>query len=85
MEQELAAVDAWAQGQGASTAMSLLSQGINEAGLASSLYENISNTALQQDQQLGSAIGNFASSLAGGSTSGGKSIKEGPNGQLMFG
>jgi hypothetical protein len=26
------------------------------------------NTSLQQDQQLGSAIGNFASALAGGTT-----------------
>lgn len=69
MEQELAAVDSWSQGQGASTALKLLDTGINESGLASQLYQQIANTALSQDQELGTAIGRFASSLNSGSRS----------------
>lgn len=65
-QQDLAAADSWAQGQGTTTALQLLTTGINESGLASQLYENISNTALQQDNALGTAIGNFGAAMAGG-------------------
>ena len=87
MQQELSAVDAWAAGQGAQTAMSLLQSGISEAGLAGQLYQSITNTALQQDEQLGQSISNFGASLSGGggATPAGKSITVGPNGKLMFG
>lgn len=66
MQQDLAAVDAWAQGQGASTAISLLNSGISESGLAANLYQDIAANALKKDDELGSAFGAFASSLGGG-------------------
>jgi hypothetical protein len=77
-QQDLAAVDAWSQGQGSQLAMQLLQQGISESNLGAQLYGDISKTALQQDQSLGSAFGSFASSLAGG---GGSS----PKGTITFG
>lgn len=66
MQQELQAVDAWAQGEGANVAMSLLQQGFAESGLSAQLYQDIANNARQQDAALGTALSNFASSFAGG-------------------
>ena len=65
MQQELAAVDSWAQGEGASVAMNLLNQGINESGLASQLYSDMATRSIQQDANLGTALANFASSFGG--------------------
>lgn len=48
--------------QGAGIAQSLLQTGVQEAGLAANLYSSIMTTALQQDNQLGSAITALASS-----------------------
>jgi hypothetical protein len=86
-QQDLAAVDAWSQGQGASTAIQLLQQGIGESGMAARLYQSIANNALQQDQQLSQAVGNFASTLAGGTGGNSKDIvlKVGQNGQVGSG
>jgi hypothetical protein len=42
---------------------------LNAESLAQQIYTQIMNTSLQQDQQLGSAIGNFASALAGSNPS----------------
>lgn len=67
-QQELAAVDANAQAQGEQQALQLLNSGISESQLSGSLYQSILNGQLQQDQALSSSIGNFASSLAGGSS-----------------
>jgi hypothetical protein len=66
--QDLANAGQVASTQGANIAMSLLNTGISETQLSSQLYTQIMNEALAQDQQLGSAIGNFASALAGGGT-----------------
>lgn len=62
----LASIDMTAQAQGAQIAMNLLDRGVQESGLSAQLYQVILQNALQQDQQLGSAVGNFASALAGG-------------------
>lgn len=68
--EDLAAVDQTVAQQGTQIATNLLQQGISEQqgginalGLSADLYQQILNTALQRDQALGSAIGNFASSL----------------------
>lgn len=65
MQTDLAAVDAWAKGQGTETALKLLDTGINESALSATLYQDIAKNSLEQDNALGSAISKFASSLAG--------------------
>lgn len=74
-QQDLAAVDARAQAQGAQMAMQLLQTGIGETGLASGLYEQLLNQSVANDKGLSSAIANFASSLAGGQSGrGGRTV-----------
>ena len=58
---------------GQSIALQLLQQGatmtgmaVNTESLAANLYSEIMKEALAQDQELGKAIGNFASSIGGG-------------------
>jgi hypothetical protein len=58
--QDLANVQNRIVSQGASIAESLLSTGIQEAGLASSLYAQIMQTSLAQDQRLGNAFTSLA-------------------------
>lgn len=70
-QQDLAHVDQAMQAQGAELAMSLLQQGVSESNLSSQLYKGIMDNALKQDESLGTAFSSFASSLAGGGTSGG--------------
>lgn len=65
-QQELAAADTNAQAQGAALATQLLNSGISESQLSGQLYQSILNNQTQQDAALSSSIGNFASSLAGG-------------------
>jgi hypothetical protein len=60
---DLAAVDTRAASQGAEIATQLLQTGINETQLANGIYEQLLNHSIQQDNQLSSAVGNFASSL----------------------
>lgn len=67
-QQELAAVDSNAQGQGSQLALQLLNTGINETGMASQLYQQLMNNSISQDNQLGSSIANFASAAGGGGT-----------------
>lgn len=69
--QELANVDSLAATQGATIATQLLQQGVSEIssgisgqGLSAQIYQYLLQNALTQDQQLGQAIGSFASSLA---------------------
>jgi len=62
----LANVDNVAVTQGADIAMKLLQTGVQESQLSAELYNLILQNALGQDQALGSAIGNFATGLAGG-------------------
>lgn len=64
--QDLANLQETVSGQGAQMALQLLQSGINETGMASTLYSQIMNTALEQDKNLGSAISSFASAAAGG-------------------
>jgi hypothetical protein len=71
-QQDLQNLSETVQGQGAQMALQLLQTGINETGMASSLYNSIINETLGKDQQLGSAISSFASAAAGGSGAGGK-------------
>lgn len=63
MHQDLANVDQLASGQGATIALQLLNTGINETQLSSALYGQLLNLAVQQNTQLGSAIGTLATSL----------------------
>lgn len=65
-QQELSQVDSRAQAQASEMAQQLLTTGINESGMASELYSNLMGHALQQDQQLSSALASFAGSMAGG-------------------
>ena len=54
--------------QGATLADQLLQQGISESQLAGSLYNELVGTNVQLNNQTNQAIGNLASSLAGGTT-----------------
>ena len=65
-QQDLANVDTTVVSQGANIALQLLNQGVSESQLSAQLYSTILNTALQQNQNLSTAIGNFASAAAGG-------------------
>jgi hypothetical protein len=71
--QDIQAASDRALAAGQDVAMKLLQQGstmvgqaANTEGLAAQLYGTIMNDALTRDNALGAAIGNFASSLAGG-------------------
>jgi hypothetical protein len=62
----LADIDQTATFQGAQLAQRMIETGINEAQLSTRLYAALMQQALERDQQLGSAIGSFATALAGG-------------------
>ncbi len=49
-------------------AQSLLSSGIQESQMSDELYQNIMNQSMQEDQNLSTAIGNFAAMAAGATT-----------------
>ena len=53
--------------QGATIATNLLQQGISETNMADQMYAQLMQVRMQQDAQLSSAVGNFASALALGS------------------
>lgn len=69
-QQDLANADKAAQAQGAQLGLQLMQTGISETGMASQLYEQILQSALQKDQNLGSAISSFASAAGGGTPTG---------------
>ncbi len=72
--QDLAAAQQQGAAQANSMAMQLLNSGIQSTQMSDQLYQDIMNQSMQQDQDLSSAIGNFASMAAGGTGStGGKS------------
>lgn len=73
-QQEIASATANSKSQGASIAMQLLQTGINESGLASKLYENMMQNALQQDQALAGSIQNFATAMGGSGSGNGQQI-----------
>jgi hypothetical protein len=68
--QALANVDQTVAAQGFQMADQLYQQGVQESGMASNLYQQIMQVNAQSDAALSSAIGNFASALAGGGGSG---------------
>ena len=65
-QQALASVDERAQAASSQMAMQLLQTGISEEEASSQLYQDIIGDTLKSDATLGSAFGNFASSLTGG-------------------
>lgn len=67
-QQALANVDTTSASQGASLALNLLNEGVNETQLSSQLYQQIMSTTLQQDQNLQNAVSNFATAAGGGGT-----------------
>ena len=62
-QQDIQRVSDTAVTQGAQIAMQLYSQGVAETGMADQIYAQLMQTALQQDQALGQAVGNFAGAL----------------------
>ena len=73
--EDLANVDSVAAGQGAQLALNLYNSGVSEVtsgvsaeGASAQLYQYLLQQALTKDQQLGSAIGSFASSLVPATT-----------------
>lgn len=64
-QQDLAGVDQTLVTNGAQIATNLLSQGVNETGLAANLYNTIMQTNMKTDAALGSALSGFAGAMAG--------------------
>jgi hypothetical protein len=64
--QALAQAEMAAQTQGAQTAMSLLNSGLQASQMSAELYNMILQNSLNQDRELGSAVSNFATAMAGG-------------------
>jgi len=54
--------------QATNMATTLLNSGIQESQVADQIYQNIMNQSMQEDQDLSSAIGNFAAMAAGPTT-----------------
>jgi hypothetical protein len=63
-QQDLQALNERTVGQGAQIATQLFNTGLTEAQMASSIYEQLMQTSINQDNQLSGSIANFASSLA---------------------
>lgn len=62
---DLQALNQRVQTQGAQIATQLYSEGVQESQLSSSIYEQLMKVSQEEDQQTSSAIGSFASALAG--------------------
>ena len=67
---ELAQVDQQALISTAQIGQQLMTTGLQETEMSSSLYTTLANIDQTQTANIGKAIANFASSLSGGSTSG---------------
>jgi hypothetical protein len=63
--QDLANLSSTVVAQGAQIATGLLQQGVSESEFASSIYEQLMNTSIQQDKDLSASIANFAGALGG--------------------
>jgi hypothetical protein len=63
-QRDLANVDSQMVSQGADVAMKLLSQGVQQTGMSSQLYNTIMQQAMQEDQALGDALTAFTRSMA---------------------
>lgn len=66
MEQELAAADQTAAAKGGELAIQLFQRGMDESNISNHLYEAILQQDLERDKELGAAVGNFTTALAGG-------------------
>ena len=64
--QALAQAEMAAQTQGAQTAVALLNSGLQASQMSAELYNMILQNSLNQDRELGSAVSNFATAMAGG-------------------
>lgn len=62
--QDLAAVQERTAAQGAQLATQLFSQGVSEMQLSDSIYAQLMNEQIQQDQQMSSSIATFTQALA---------------------
>lgn len=60
----LASIDMTASVKGAEIAQQLIDRGINETQLSGALWQNILRASMARDEELGKAIGGFASALA---------------------
>lgn len=65
MEQDLANVDRMASSEGSKIAIQLLQAGVNETQLSEQIYSQLLNLAVNQDANLGKAIGQFSMAAAG--------------------
>lgn len=65
LAQDLNAIDQQAAGAVFAAADQLYSQGLRQAGISSSLYQQILATTSAQNQQTANAVSNFVSALAG--------------------
>ncbi len=77
--QDLAAAQQAGVTQATNMAAQLLSTGVQDTQMSDQLYQDIMNQSMQEDQDLSSAIGSFASMAGGGlgGTSGGTSNRAG--------
>lgn len=71
--QDIANTQAQMAGQGANVAMQLYSQGVSEEQVAAQIQEGLLSNTIQSDASFTSALGTFASALAG--SAGGSNIK----------
>lgn len=60
----LANIDQTTAAQGAEIAMKLLDKGIQQSQLSSLLYQTILKNAMEQDKEMGAAVGRFSAALA---------------------
>lgn len=63
--QDMAAIGQRTEAQAAQIALQLFQQGFNEQQIGDQLMFQLMQVQMQQDQALGSSIGNFAAALAG--------------------
>ena len=75
--QELANVSTQAQSQMFQIASQLYQDGVSQTGASSNLYKLLMDQQNQDNTQMGNAISNFVSSLGGGGSGGGTTIKIG--------
>lgn len=69
MEAELNAADQNAASAGGQLAIQLFESGMHESQISSQLYDAILHQSLERDKELSSAMGNFATAMAGGGPS----------------
>lgn len=63
-QQDLAGIEEQVASQGATIAQNLYNTGLSQAQLSDQIYAELMQAMVQQDQQMSTAVGNFAGSLA---------------------